>query len=79
MQEKRGRSDNFSQISRSGRSKRTIFWRTVFLMGFCGVLLFVPLLLRLWDVAVVNHDYYQQLAAGQQTLDLSVSASRGNI
>ena len=79
MQEKRGRSDNFSQISRSGRSKRTIFWRTVFLMGFCGVLLFVPLLLRLWDVAVVNHDYYQQMAAGQQTLDLSVSASRGNI
>ncbi|MEI3140842.1 MAG: hypothetical protein V8S34_04340 [Lawsonibacter sp.] len=41
--------------------------------------LFVPLLLRLWNVAVVDHDYYQQQAAGQQTLDLSVSASRGNI
>ena len=65
--------------ARSARSKRTIFRRTVFLMLVCGVFLFVPLLWKLWDIAIVNHDYYQQRATSQQTLDLSVSASRGNI
>lgn len=28
---------------------------------------------------MTRHDYYQQLASGQHTLDLSVSASRGDI
>ena len=79
MREDREHSGGQGGISRGSRSKRTIFRRTVFLMVVCGVALFVPLLLRLWNVAVVDHDYYQQLAAGQQTLDLSVSASRGNI
>ena len=65
--------------ARSARSKRTIFRRTVFLMLVCGVILFIPLLWKLWDIAIVNHDYYQQKATSQQTLDLSVSASRGNI
>lgn len=65
--------------ARSARSKRTIFRRTVFLMLVCGVVLFIPLLWKLWDIAIVNHDYYQQKATSQQTLDLSVSASRGDI
>ena len=79
MREDREHSGGQGGISRGSRSKRSIFRRPVFLMVVCGVALFVPLLLRLWNVAVVDHDYYQQLAAGQQTLDLSVSASRGNI
>lgn len=65
--------------ARSARSKRTIFRRTVFLMLVCGVVLFVPLLWKLWDIAIVNHDFYQQKATNQQTMDLSVSASRGDI
>ena len=78
MGDRRQRAESGGTDRRS-RSKRTIFRRTVFLMGLCGVVLFVPLLLRLWTVAVADHDYYQQLASGQQTLDLAVSASRGNI
>ena len=65
--------------TRGSHSKRSIFRRTVFLMAVCGVLMFIPLFWKLWDIAIVNHDYYQQLATKQQTLDLSVSSSRGNI
>ena len=43
--------------ARSARSKRTIFRRTVFLMLVCGVILFIPLLWKLWDIAIVNHGY----------------------
>ena len=65
--------------TRGTHSKRSIFKRTVFLMVCCGVLMFLPLGWKLWDIAVVHHDEYQQKASNQQTLDLTVSASRGNI
>ena len=65
--------------ARASRSKRVIFRRTVFMMLMCGIVLFVPLFWKLWDIAIVHHEEYQQLATQQQTLDLSVSASRGNI
>ncbi|MEA4932170.1 MAG: penicillin-binding transpeptidase domain-containing protein, partial [Lawsonibacter sp.] len=65
--------------SREGRSKRVIFRRTVCLLVLCGTILFVPLFWKLWDVAIVHHEEYQKQATGQQTLDLSVSASRGDI
>jgi len=64
---------------RANRSKRLIFRRTVILMCVCGVLFFVPLIWKLWDVAIVHHEDYQQRAASQQTMDLSVDANRGNI
>ncbi len=48
-------------------------------MAVCGVLLFIPLIWKLWDIAIVHHEEYQQQATGQQTMDMSVSASRGNI
>lgn len=65
--------------TREGRSKRLIFRRTVCLMVLCGTFLFVPLFWKLWDVAILHHEEYQKQATGQQTLDLSVSASRGDI
>ncbi len=76
-QEKRHSSE--VAAARERRSKRTILKRTVILMLLCGVGLFVPLFLRLWDIAIVHHEDYQRQATGQQTLDLSVSAARGNI
>lgn len=65
--------------TRGNRSKRLIFRRTVGLMLICGVILFVPLFWKLWDISINHHADYQQKATEQQTLDLSVSASRGNI
>ena len=73
------RHSNEVAAARERRSKRTIFKRTVILMVLCGVMLFVPLFWRLWDVAIVHHEDYQSRATKQQTLDLSVSAARGNI
>lgn len=65
--------------TRGTHSKRAIFRRTIFLMVVCGVLMFAPLAWKLWDIAIVHHDEYQKMAAQQQTLDFSISASRGNI
>ena len=65
--------------TRGTHSKRAIFRRTVFLMVVCGVLMFIPLCWKLWDIAIVHHEEYQNKASNQQTLSLSVPASRGNI
>ena len=59
-------------ITRSSKLKRVMFRRTVFLMVVCGVLFFVPLFWKLWDIAIVHHEDYQQKATSQQTMDLSV-------
>ena len=64
---------------RGTNSKRAVFWRTLTLMIVCGALFFVPLFWKLWDIAILHHEDYQRQATGQQTLDLSVRASRGNI
>jgi len=64
---------------RASASKRTIFRRTVFLMACVTPLLFAALLWKLWDVSIVHHEEYQQRAASQQTMELSVSADRGMI
>ena len=80
MREDHERSSNQSNLAeRANRSKRIIFRRTVFLMLVCGIVFFVPLMWKLWDIAIIHHEDYQSKAADQQTLDLSVSASRGDI
>jgi len=65
--------------NRETRSKRKVFQRTVILMLAFGVGLFIPLIRQIWNIAVVDHEYYQQLAVEQQTLDMSISSERGNI
>lgn len=64
---------------RETASKRKVFQRTVILMLVFGVGLFIPLIRQIWNIAVVEHDYYQQLAVDQQTLDMTVASERGNI
>ena len=61
------------------RGNRTILGRTIFLMGLFGVVIFIPLLVRLYDLQITNHEYYQELAIGQQTRDVAVTANRGTI
>ena len=61
------------------RANRTILGRSIFLMAIFGVVVFIPLLWKLWDLQIVNHEYYQNLAIEQQTADLTVSADRGTI
>ena len=61
------------------RANRLILWRTVLLMAVFGVVVFVPLLWKLWDIQIVNHDFYEEQAVGQATRDYTVSADRGGI
>lgn len=68
-----------SGATRGSHSKRAIFRRTLFLMATCGVCMFIPLAWKLWDIAIVHQEEYQQLASEQQKLEFSIPASRGNI
>ena len=61
------------------RGNRTILGRTVFLMVFFGAVIFIPLLVLLYNLQITNHEYYQELAIGQQTRDVAVTANRGTI
>lgn len=65
--------------TRGSHSKRSILRRTLGLMAVCGVLMFIPLGWKLYDISILHHDEYQKRAAKQQTLDYAVSAQRGNI
>ena len=65
--------------TRGTHSKRSIIHRTMFLMAVCGILIFFPLVWKLYDIAIVHHDEYQKKASDQQSLDYVISAQRGNI
>ena len=40
---------------------------------------FVPLLWKLWQIQIVDHEFYEELAIDQQTRDMLVTAPRGTI
>ena len=53
--------------------------RTTFIMIFCGILLFIPLVWRLFQLMIVDHDKYESQAISNQTRSTSVTADRGVI
>ena len=61
------------------RASRTILGRTIFLMVLCGVVVFIPLIMQLYKIQIVEHDFYEQRAISQQTSPLKISANRGTI
>ena len=62
-----------------GRSNRSLFRRTIFLMVVLGVGMFLPLIAQLYKLQIVEHTYWQERAANQQTNDVPVAANRGTI
>ena len=48
--------------------------RTVFLMVFCGVLLFLPLIWQLFRLMILDHEKYETSAIDNQTRSTPVSA-----
>ena len=64
---------------RSRQSKRLVFRRSMVLMGVFGLGLYIPLLIQLWNIAIVHHDEYQTKAIEQQLMDVTVSANRKSI
>jgi cell division protein FtsI/penicillin-binding protein 2 len=49
------------------------------LMAVCGVVAFFVLAIKLYQLQIVKHDYYEQQAVEQQTRDSTVTAARGSI
>lgn len=73
------RKNKIGSNSGDRRQNRTILGRTLFLMGVFGVMAFVPLLWKLWQIQIVDHEFYEELAIDQQTRDMLVTAPRGTI
>lgn len=53
--------------------------RTTFIMIFCGILLFIPLIWQLFQLMIVQHDKFESDAISNQTRSTTVSADRGVI
>ena len=68
-----------TSATRGSHSKRSISRRTMTLMAVCGILMFFPLMWKLYDIAIRHQDEYQKMAVEQQSLDIPISARRGNI
>lgn len=58
---------------------RTMLRRTLFLMIVCGIVAFLVLAIRLYKLQIIDHDFYEDMAVGQQLRETSTSASRGTI
>ncbi len=69
----------FRPPNRDRRANRTIFRRTMFLMLIFGMVIFIPLFLKLWKIQITDHEFYKQRAVEQQTGDKAVAAKRGTI
>lgn len=61
------------------KSRQQLLNRTFGVMIFCGVLLFIPLVIALFKLMIIDHDKYEAQAISNQTRSTSVSASRGII
>ncbi|MBQ3404632.1 MAG: PASTA domain-containing protein, partial [Oscillospiraceae bacterium] len=61
------------------RPNKILLGRTLFLMVVCGILAFIVLGVKLYNVMVTNHEYYERMAVEQQTRETTVTAKRGTI
>ena len=60
-------------------ANRRLFRRTLILMAIFGVLAFIPVVGKLWNLQITRHDELEEMAVDQQTSTLSISAPRGTI
>jgi stage V sporulation protein D (sporulation-specific penicillin-binding protein) len=61
------------------RPNKTILSRTLILMTVCGIVAFIVLAVKLYQIQIVDHDHYEELAVEQQTRESTVTAARGTI
>ena len=53
--------------------------RTMIMSGIILFLFFGVLVIQLFNIQIINHDYYEQQAINQQTAVITVNADRGTI
>ena len=58
---------------------RMMLRRTLFLMIVCGIVAFIVLGLKLFQIQILKHDEYEAAAIDQQLRETTVPAQRGNI
>ncbi len=59
-------------------NKKT-FGRTVFLMIVFGVVVFIPVIWKLWNLQITRHDVLTEEATSQQSSTTTLSSTRGTI
>ncbi len=67
------------KLAKRQKANRTVLKRTMILMIFCAFVLFVPLVITLFRIMIVDHDRYEQMAIGNQTKTTKLTADRGVI
>ena len=63
----------------AAKPNKIILSRTLILMMLCGVVAFIVLAVKLYDIQITKHEEYEHLAVEQQTRETTVTASRGTI
>ena len=63
----------------AGAANRTILKRTAVLMGLFGAAVFIPLILKLISLQIIQFDSLSQLAADNQTRISNITPARGTI
>ncbi len=61
------------------RPNKTILRRTLILMTVCGIVAFVVLAVKLYDIQINKHELYEMQALENQTRETVVTASRGTV
>ncbi|MGI5976462.1 MAG: penicillin-binding transpeptidase domain-containing protein [Candidatus Limivicinus sp.] len=72
-------SEKFSKKSDASGLSRQMLRRTLLLMALCGIAAFLVLLVRLYRLQIIDHEYYEQMAINQQLREAPGSAARGAI
>ncbi len=62
-----------------GGPNKTMQRRTLFLLAVCGIVAFLVLGIKLFDIMIIKHDLYESAAIEQQLRQTTVTASRGAI
>ena len=76
---KRKNGQVMSAQESSQRANRTVLRRTLVLMIVCGILVFIPLVVTLYNLMIRDHDKYEELAIDNQTRYTNITAARGLI
>jgi len=74
------KSQKRTKASEQNRRANTMIRRRVMvLMAFFGMATFLVLFWKLWQIQIVDHEFYSEKAIENQTRDIMVSANRGKI
>ncbi len=72
-------SSRKAKISGSNSPNRMMLSRTLVLLVVCGIVAFIVLAIRLFQIQVIDHERYESAAIEQQVRETTVTASRGTI